>query len=326
MPIPEGDPRIRLLKTAYVVYYHADLNRAKRFLLDFGLTVAQESADGQEVFYRGYGNEPYCYVARASTTGHSYFGGGAYVVESRDELERATRIPGATPITGLANAPGGGEAVTLTDPASHKVHLVYGQTASPVEHPHMQKLVVNYEIEKPRLGKFQRFTPGRPVPVHRWGHYGVTYPDGLYDTMFEWYTRHLALAVSDVVNVAGKPVTVFFHIDRGLEYTDHHAFFFKRAKPDAPAPAVAHAAFEVHDFDVQQLGHDYLHDQGYELCWGVGRHVLGSQVFDYWFDTSGFIVEHYADGDQVNVETPVAQNEAGPRTLAIWGPPVPEVF
>jgi hypothetical protein len=27
------------------------------------------------------------------------------------------------------------------------------------------------------------------------------------------------------------------------------------------------------------------------------QHVLGSQVFDYWFDTSKFMVEHYADGD-----------------------------
>jgi hypothetical protein len=36
-------------------------------------------------------------------------------------------------------------------------------------------------------------------------------------------------------------------------------------------PDVAHAAFEVHDFDVQQLGHQHLTDQGYELCWGVGR-------------------------------------------------------
>lgn len=58
----------------------------------------------------------------------------------------------------------------------------------------------------------------------------------------------------------------------------------------------------------------------------VPQHVLGSQVFDYWFDTSGFIVEHYADGDLVNRDTPIANVPAGPKALAVWGPPVPPVF
>ena len=56
------------------------------------------------------------------------------------------------------------------------------------------------------------------------------------------------------------------------------------------------------------------------------QHVLGSQVFDYWFDPSGFMVEHYADGDVVNSETPITNIPAGPGALSVWGPPVPEVF
>lgn len=45
---------------------------------------------------------------------------------------------------------------------------------------------------------------------------------------------------------------------------------------------VHHSSFEVHDFDAQALGHQWLKKEGYELAWGVGRHVLGSQIFDYW--------------------------------------------
>lgn len=48
--------------------------------------------------------------------------------------------------------------------------------------------------------------------------------------------------------------------------------------------------------------------------------------FDYWFDTSKFMVEHYADGDLVNCDTPVAKVQAGPQALSVWGPPVPSVF
>lgn len=266
MPIPDGDPRIRLLKTAFVIYYHEDVAQAKQFFLDFGLTITEERAN-KEIFFSGFGTEPFIYILRQAS-GVSEFGGAAYEVESRVELERASRILNATPISTL-DAPGGGEIVTLMDPVGHKVHLVHGQTPKVATDPHLENLTINYEFEKPRKGRFQRFEPGR-APVHRWGHYGVTYPDGKYQEMYDWYTQNLALAPSDVVYKDDIPITCFFHIDRGLEFTDHHAFFFKRVKPDQKLN-VAHAAFEVHDFDIQQLGHQYLESKGYELCWGVGR-------------------------------------------------------
>ena len=316
-------PRIQLVKTAFIVYYHADLAKAKEFLVDFGLRVITEGESKDEIFFQGYGVEPFCYVARRAENSISSFGGAAYAVESREELEKAQAIKGSSPILKL-KAPGGGEIVTLTDPIGFPVHLVFGQHEKQMGHPELEKLVVNFEEEKPRLGKFQRFKPG-PAPVHKWGHYGVTYPDGLFQEMFDWYTQHLTLAVSDIVYVLDRPTTAFFHIDRGTEYTDHHSFFFKRTKPGL-TPHVAHAAFEVHDFDIQQLGHQYLLDRGHELCWGVGRHVLGSQIFDYWFDPDKFVVEHYADGDLVNSETEGSHVQAGPEALAVWGPPVPNFF
>lgn len=323
MPLPPSDPRVRIRKTSYVVYYHAKLDEARQFFLDFGMQEVVPYEGQNEVFLRGYGPDPFVYIARRGTENESKFGGAAYLVESRDELEKATRIPGATAIARL-DAPGGGEIVSLTDPAGHPLHLVFGQRPKAIEEMQLEQLVVNFEQDKPRKGRFQRFKPG-PAPVHKWGHYGVTYGPGQYQAMFDWYTKHLALAPSDIVYRDGQPMTVFFHIDRGEDYTDHHAFFFKPSKPGEDV-RVAHAAFEVHDFDIQQLGHDYLTKKGYELCWGVGRHVLGSQVFDYWFDPSSFIVEHYADGDLVNQHTPISHEQAGPHTLAIWGPPVPKVF
>jgi hypothetical protein len=47
-----SDSRVRLLKTVFVVYYHADFAQGKQFLLDFGLTVAFEPA-GKEIFFQG---------------------------------------------------------------------------------------------------------------------------------------------------------------------------------------------------------------------------------------------------------------------------------
>ena len=261
-----SDGRIRLVKTAFVVYYHADLAKARQFLLDFGMSIAREDK-GKEIYFQGYGVEPFVYIARKAAH-ESHFGGAAYTVESRAELEKAARIHGATEIT-TCEGPGGGEMLTLTDPAGHLVHLIFGQQEKAKDEMKLPKLVLNFEDEKPRKANFQRFEPG-PAPVYRWGHYGVTYPTGTYQTMFNWYTTNLTLAPSDIVYREGKAITCFFHIDRDSDFTDHHAFFFKPVKND-DEPRVAHAAFEIHDFDVQQLGHDYLASKGYELCWGVGR-------------------------------------------------------
>ncbi|GME31682.1 Glyoxalase/Bleomycin resistance protein/Dihydroxybiphenyl dioxygenase [Neofusicoccum parvum] len=316
-----GKAPIQLVKTAFVVYYHTDLHQQQQFLLDFGLTVVQERKG--EVFLGGFGTEPYAYVLRQSQTSSSYFGGAAYVVESHEELERARDEFGGSAITPL-DGPGGGEMVTLTDPFGNHVHLVHGWKEKPMQMPELPKLVLNYEDEKPRRGKFQRFELG-PAPVYRWGHYGLSYPMGQYEEMYNWYTQTLTLAPSDIIMNGDTPVVCFFHIDRGLEFTDHHCFFMKPGKPEEQY-AVAHSAFEIHDYDIQQLGHEFLASKGYELCWGVGRHVLGSQIFDYWFDKAKFVVEHYADGDLVNSETAVAHTPFGPQALHIWGPPVPEVF
>lgn len=80
-----------------------------------------------------------------------------------------------------------------------------------------------------------------------------------------------------------------------------------------------HSSFETHDFDAQVLGHDWLRHKGYENCWGVGRHIMGSQIFDYWFDPSRFILEHYVDGDLLNQDYPTQRTKASPDGLHVWG-------
>ncbi|RYC63977.1 hypothetical protein CHU98_g2239 [Xylaria longipes] len=116
--------------------------------------------------------------------------------------------------------------------------------------------------------------------------------------------------------------TAFCRLDRGEEEVDHHVFFFA----EGPVYNVHHSSYETHDFDTQVLGHDWLREKGYRNCWGVGRHVLGSQIFDYWFDPSGFIFEHYVDGDLVNADEPTHRSQDGPGSLHVWGPDVPSAF
>lgn len=78
---------------------------------------------------------------------------------------RAAQLPTGGKIQEMSDAPGGGYLLTLTDPEGFPVNLMYGQAPSELkEYP--PKLLLNDEIEKPRVRKFQRFEPG-PAAVHK---------------------------------------------------------------------------------------------------------------------------------------------------------------
>lgn len=87
------------------------------------------------------------------------------------------------------------------------------------------------------------------------------------------------LLVQIIHDQDGVDITVFWRLNRGKEEVDHHCFFFYQGPKYHPH----HSSYETHDFDTQVLGHDWLREKGYKNCWGVGRHVLGSQIFDYWY-------------------------------------------
>ena len=74
------------------------------------------------------------------------------------------------------------------------------------------------------------------------------------------------------------------------------------------------------------LGHDRLMAAAYQHRWGVGKHVLGSQVFDYWQDPWGRVHEHWADSDTLNSDYGSRLVPAHEGFQSQWGEPVPEAF
>jgi len=309
--------KIQLVRIAHVYYTHKDLDSEHQFLLDFGFSVAQRTED--TIYYRGYGTEPFLYCATKGP--ENTFGGTAWVVESMADLELATSLPNATPIHD-SDAPGGGKRVTFYDEVDkYPFHLVYGQTAVEMTET-FPELAYNFPNSKHRpVNQTQRFKKG-PAPIHKLGHFGLCVTD--YNKAYEFYTKNFNLKPSELVYAPNtkEDITTFLHLDRGKEMVDHHAFFFFKG----PEFHVHHSSFEVFDFDIQMLGHTWLKNKKYENCWGVGRHVMGSQIFDYWFDPSRFILEHYVDGDLVNDETPINRTMAAPGSLHVWGPDLPPTF
>lgn len=272
--------RVQMVKLSHMRYQHPDLDQITTFLQDFGMHVVKRTED--KIWYRGYGPDQYVYYAQK---GEKKFLGGAFEVESAAELDKAASIPGAGPIEELVDSPGGGRIVTLHDPEGFPISFVYGAAPAP-KHDYPKKVIYNYEgDDKPRVRKFNRFTPG-PAAVHKLGHYGLCVKD--FPTQLAWYTRHFNFAPTDFLYVPTgqegqdgkqetKDVAVFAHIDRGDEPVDHHTFFMS----GNPTAHVHHCSFEVHDYDTQHLGHQWLAGKKYTSVWGIGRHILGSQLFDY---------------------------------------------
>lgn len=101
----------------------------------------------------------------------SAFLGGTFLVETREDLERASKlIPGATEVL-PDDGPAGGFIVTFKDPDGLPCNLVWGLDVRQV--PGDNNLpAVNYPVVKPRLGEFRRFKQG-PSPVFKLGHFGL---------------------------------------------------------------------------------------------------------------------------------------------------------
>jgi hypothetical protein len=329
MVIPDvhNDPsKVQLARIAHVYFEHGDLRRFEKFAHDFGFF--EEARNENTIYYRGYSKDPYIYVASKSPNRKSRFKGAAFVARDAQEFEKAAALPGAVRKT-LKDAPGGGELVTFARPNGTFMHVVYGQHEREVPKEPLLGGVqsagaFNGPFDKPRLGKFQRFEPA-PSPIHKLGHFGYICKELAQE--LEFYTSNFNFVHSDILRhdkLKNVDVVTFMHLDLGEEYGDHHVIFLTRAPPGTWKTHLHHTSYEISDLDTQLLGHQWLASQKWKSVWGVGRHIIGSQIFDYWLDSSRFRCEHYIDSDVVNSEYENRRGIAGP--MFIWGPEMPGNF
>ena len=303
---------IKVQDIVYVIYRAPDLDRQAAFLADFGMFETARTAD--RLYLRGAGAYPSVNVTERGEPGFVAVG---LLAGSAAELEEAARLPGASPVEAI-DAPGGGRRVRLTAPDGYRVDLVHGlEPAEPsaVRDP----LPVNFAFRKQRIHDLQR--PARePARVVRLGHCVLKFSDG--DAAARWFQETLGMLVTDRLHLPGAPdVTLgnFLRCDRGEQPADHHTIFALHAPGDVN---VHHTSYEVQDPDAVHIGHEWLKEKGWQPSWGVGRHLLGSQIFDYWRSPWGYQFEHYADGDLLTASAKPGDYPATDENLAQWGPPL----
>jgi hypothetical protein len=308
-------PCIKAIDIAYGRLRSPDLDVMEEFLTRFGLVRSERTPTA--LYMRGTDPPHHIHVTEK---GDPKFIGLAYYAESEDDLERLTRAPGASAVENI-DEPGGGKRVRLTEPNGYQIEVVHGLATLPTIPAKRQRLNTG-DQPTARAGELMRLPKG-PSHVKRVAH-GVLMTSK-FDETLAWFRDTLGFICSDDVYAGERSNVIgsFNRCDRGDVYVDHHVFFCLRHDKTG----LNHLSFEVPDIDDVAMGHDHLVSFGkYEHMWGIGRHVLGSQVYDYWADPWGRVHEHWADSDRLNLANGSNLVSVEEGLVSQWGEAPPEKF
>ncbi len=310
------NPVIKVTDIAWLEFEKPDLDRAEAFARAFGFTTVLRTSD--ELQLRGTDAGAPCVLLRRGPL--SRFTGTAFrAADDVDVLRLADTI--GSPTKALPESIGG-VSTDLVDPSGLRVRVVAGTHELPelaAQQPH----IFNFGHQLNRTNATQR-PPRIATNVQRLGH--VVLQTTKYAETLNFYLDNLGMIVSDFLYYTGQrargPVMSFVRCDRGPTPADHHTL----ALALGPANRYVHSAYQVCDLDALAAGGEYLREQGYFRSWGIGRHIQGSQLFDYWRDPDGFLVEHFADGDMFDNTLDPGWAPFTATGLAQWGPPVTKDF
>jgi catechol 2,3-dioxygenase-like lactoylglutathione lyase family enzyme len=301
------NPLVKVAGLAWLEFEKPDLDRAGRFGADFGFTVADRTPG--TLVLRGRQAAAGCVVVRRGP--RARFVGPAFQAAERGDLDRLARGTGGT-----VTAHRGGQAVLLRDPSGYPVRVVHGIPELPAL-PGRAPLPLNFGTEPARANATQR--PARhPAEIQRLGH--VALGTTRFGAALDWHLEVLGLIVSDFLYLDGQrdrgPAMAFIRCDLGSVPADHHTL----AMALMPQTGYLHSAYELTDLDEVAASGEYLRERGYRHAWGLGRHIQGSQIFDYWRDPDRAMFEHYTDGDVFDCTMEPGWAPMSVSGLAQWGP------
>lgn len=300
---------IKVEDIAHVRFAAPDLGTMRSFLEDFGMTVFD---DGGRLYGKGSDGRPFIHVTQ---TGEAKFLAVGLRAETVADLETLAAAEGLS--VEHLNEPGGGKIVRLTDPDGYGVEVIAGQTNSEAASPFADPLR-NTAAAMPRFRSTVRLESA-PAHVRRIGHAVLKVRD--FQVSEKWYKDRFGFLTSDEVEAAKDvPLGAFMRCDRGDKPADHHSIFLAQLPGEI---GLLHAAFEVANLDDLMLGHQHLKAKKREAAWGVGRHIMGSQIFDYWKDPFGNELEHWTDGDLFTAADPPQKMPMSALLAVQWGSPHP---
>ncbi|WP_431824426.1 VOC family protein [Burkholderia sp. F1] len=280
-----------------------DLDEARRFLDAFGLDV---DATPDRLLVRTSGNDHVWAQVRAGERKRL-----AYLALNCFAHDFAPLCGQVRDAGGRAVAPvvQDGDGFWFEDPDGNVLWLRAGVKTSPTHKPPPRPAAA---LPRMRGATFRGDTPAaRPT---RLSHVLLFTPD--IARAIRFYEQALGLRLSD----GSAGIVAFLHARHG---SDHHLIAFATGS----AKGWHHSAWDVPTVDAVGAGKMQMARAGYADGWGVGRHVLGSNYFQYVRDPWGSFWEYSADIDYVppGAEWPTADHPPE-DSLYQWGPDVPGYF
>jgi catechol 2,3-dioxygenase-like lactoylglutathione lyase family enzyme len=131
-----------------------------------------------------------------------------------------------------------------------------------------------------------------------------------------FYASALGLLLAD----RSREIIAFTY---GRHGSDHHLLAFL----DNPGAGLHHSSWDVGGVSAIGLAAERLRAAGHSHNWGLGKHVLGSNFFNYTRDTTGQWWEHICHIDYIpeNVAWDGGDYD-GEDGFYLWGPAVPADF
>ena len=204
------------------------------------------------------------------------------------------------------------------DPLADHVVVIEVATQIPITPP--VERVLNLPGTTRRTNRRSEAAIGTQAATpRRVGHVVFGTTDVARSTRF--YNEGLGFRISDRI---GDGIGTFLRCS-----TDHHNLLLM----PSPVPCMNHYAVEMDDVDAIGIaGMQVVRDRPESSIYGIGRHVLGANLFWYLLDPAGGMFELFSDMDQITDDEAWEANERrddwDPFTIAAWepGPSKPDFF
>lgn len=275
------------------------------FYRDFGLQQAEAGRNSLQLKTQHGSGDLLLYEGPRKRLHHMAFAApGAEFEAARDALKRA----GIQEVEAPAEAPQVG--IWFNDPDGNLVNLrqEIARPTIPTEPTPLYNGPGNpaRPFATRNLPEYDRATP------RRLGHVLLFTPDP--DAAVRFYTETLGFKLSDRV----PGVIAFLRCA-----TDHHKLAFAKSSHRG----FHHASYEVGSVDEIGVGAMWMKERGWRPAWGLGRHVIGSNLFYYIQDPWGSYAEYFHDIDYIPEDVDWQPRDWEARyALYCWGPDVPEDF
>jgi catechol 2,3-dioxygenase len=240
----------------------SDLAKAEAFYRDtWHLDVAARGADA--LYLRGTGPDHHLLALHgaAPATAIRHVTLRARDADALARIEAATVIAGGTVLHGPK---------PLDEPA--------GGTAILIRDPDGRRIQV---VHGDTLHGDAHEAKDRPI---RLAH--VVLNSHAVDASQRFFEQALGFALADRTRIMA-----FLNCNR-----DHHSIALGEADNDA----LNHIAFLMPDYESVMRGGGRMKDAGFPIQWGPGRHGPGNNLFNYFIDPFGIVIEYTAEVEQVD--------------------------